>query len=95
MEQYLFFAFIITFIWGTLPFFTKYVLNKIHYTFFILIQSILAFLIAMSFCYYNNKEIISDFKKLDIYCFIGILFIALSAFNANILYYFPFYFYYC
>jgi hypothetical protein len=85
--NYLFLAFIISIIWGTVPFFTKYVLNKIHYKTLILLESILAFCIAMIFCCCNKSEITSDFQNIDALCLLAIILIGLSVFNANIFYY--------
>lgn len=85
--NYLFFAFFIAIIWGIVPFFTKYVLHKIHYKSLILIESILVFSISMFFCCCNKKEIMDDFVNIDALSVFAILLVGLSVFSANILYY--------
>lgn len=87
MENYLLVACVIAIIWGVVPFFTKYVLHRIHYKSLILIESILAFLIAMTFCGCHRNDIMDDFKNVDTLSIIAIILIGLSVFSANILYY--------
>jgi uncharacterized membrane protein len=87
MENYLFFAILIATIWGIVPFFTRYVLRKIHYKSLILIESILAFSISMVFCCCHRNDIINDFGNIDVLCVFAIVLIGLSVFSANILYY--------
>jgi len=85
MENYLLVAFLIAIIWGVVPFFTKYVLHRIHYKSLILIESILAFLIAMTFCGCHRNDIMDDFKNVDTLSVIAIILIGLSVFSANII----------
>lgn len=87
MENYLLISLLIAIIWGVVPFFTKYVLHRIHYKSLILIESILAFLIAMTFCCCNTDDIVDDFKNVDGLSIVAIILIGLSVFSANILYY--------
>jgi len=87
MENYLFISLVIAVIWGIIPFFTKYVLHKIHYKSLILIESILAFLIAMTYCCCNHDEIRSDMKNVDLFSIFAMVFIGFAIFSANIMYY--------
>ena len=87
MHHYIEIAIFIAFIWGSTPFLTKHVLQNIHYKSLILFESILAFSVSMIFSYYNQSEIIEDFKNINLKTVVAILLLVIAVFCVNIMYY--------
>ena len=88
MKYFIEVAIFIAIIWGSTPFLTKYILNRIHYKSLIFIQSIITILISAGFCYYNRSEIIDDFKHgIDYSTVYAMILLAICVFFVNILFY--------
>jgi uncharacterized membrane protein len=87
MHHYIEIAIFIALIWGSTPFLTKHVLQNIHYKSLILCESILAFIVSMIFSYYNQSELIDDFKNIKPKTVLSILILVIAVFCVNIMYY--------
>ena len=87
MHHYIEIAIFIAFIWGSTPFLTKHVLQNINYKSLVLFESILAFSVSMIFSYYNQSEIIEDFKNINLKTVVAILLLVIAVFCVNIMYY--------
>lgn len=87
MHHYVEISIFIAFIWGSLPFLTKHILQNIHYKSLILFESILAFTLTIMYSYYNQTEIMQDLKEMKLKTALAVFILVATVFCVNIMYY--------